>query len=192
MTRALFIHVPRTGGNTMRYMYREHIHVYSHDTVEQVKMRFSQTWDQHWKFGFVRNPWDRMVSLYFNSRYSRHEHIPTGLGQLQQDFHWWLHRPRITRKGYEWIHQQSPANMLCIDGEVAVDEVFEFDDMYTAHRFIAATLEVPPTAVRHRKAAPRPCSAKSILSDRGDRELIARIGAWEIDRYGYTFEGATR
>ena len=127
MTRALFIHVPRTGGNTMRYMYREHIHVYSHDTVEQVKMRFSQTWDQHWKFGFVRNPWDRMVSLYFNSRYSRHEHIPTGLGQLQQDFHWWLHRPRITRKGYEWIHQQSPANMLCIDGEVAVDEVFEFD-----------------------------------------------------------------
>ena len=57
----VFIHVPKAGGCSIRgvlegYTERNQFHKTIRDIPEECK--------EYFKFGFVRNPWDRMVSLY--------------------------------------------------------------------------------------------------------------------------------
>ncbi len=75
--RFIFIHIPKTGGTSLaepRYQdgkgtlagllgetdYTQAGHI----RAVGLKERMSEHWDKYFKFAFVRNPWDRMVSLY--------------------------------------------------------------------------------------------------------------------------------
>ena len=62
--RSLFIHIPKTGGISIRnslYGYRE----FGHMSLAECQ-RILPTWvlKRYFKFAFVRNPWDRLCSAY--------------------------------------------------------------------------------------------------------------------------------
>ncbi len=63
--RCIFIHIPKCAGQSIRKTLFEnlqpgHINVY---TYQQIFPR--QKYNEYFKFSFVRNPWDRLVSAYF-------------------------------------------------------------------------------------------------------------------------------
>ena len=75
--RFIFIHIPKTGGTSLaepRYqdgkgalagLLGETDYIQAgHIRAVGLKERMSEHWDKYFKFAFVRNPWDRMVSLY--------------------------------------------------------------------------------------------------------------------------------
>jgi hypothetical protein len=186
---AIFIHVPRTNGNTVKMMYRDHIHYYSHDTAQQVRTRLGYKWDDAWSFSFVRNPWERMISLYYFFRQSRDEEMHADLDWQREDFHTWLHAPYMSKKGYEWTTKQCPVNMLLdLGGKQMVDHVFRFEDLRGSHDKIALALGIEPMVLRHRKASEfKNHTVRELIIEPDDRELIAKNGAWEIKKFGYTF-----
>jgi chondroitin 4-sulfotransferase 11 len=74
----IFIHIPKTGGSSIaepEYQSGQGAlvaHLGSEDYVQAghiravgLKSSLQDNWDDYFKFAFVRNPWDRIVSLYY-------------------------------------------------------------------------------------------------------------------------------
>ena len=69
----LFIHVPRTGGSSIEYQfdYKEGQEQNKHWNLNGWKNYLnSEDFDSYFKFTFVRNPWDILISKYVTSWYS--------------------------------------------------------------------------------------------------------------------------
>lgn len=66
--KCIFIHVPRTGGSSIEKAivgqnWWSIEKATKHLTALQAKQVYSECWDEYFKFAFVRNPWDRCISL---------------------------------------------------------------------------------------------------------------------------------
>ena len=63
--RCIFIHVPKTGGMSVRKTLFTKSDLYPHLTIRDYQSLLSeQEVGSYYKFAFVRNPWDRLVSAY--------------------------------------------------------------------------------------------------------------------------------
>lgn len=65
--KCIFIHIPRTAGTSIeKWICGKSWWVIEpetkHLTASQAKEIYKDYWDDYFKFSFVRNPWDRMVS----------------------------------------------------------------------------------------------------------------------------------
>jgi len=63
----LFIHIPRTGGSSIesQFNFKEAKEKNKHWTLMDWKKTLDrETFDDYFKFGFVRNPWECMISKY--------------------------------------------------------------------------------------------------------------------------------
>ena len=63
----LFIHIPRTGGSSIesQFNFKEAKEKNKHWTLSDWRKTLDrETFDDYFKFAFVRNPWDFMISKY--------------------------------------------------------------------------------------------------------------------------------
>jgi len=70
--KCIFVHIPRCGGTSMEISmvgdnWFKIDRTTKHLIASTAKKIYEPYWDDYFKFSFVRNPWDRMVSM---SRYS--------------------------------------------------------------------------------------------------------------------------
>ena len=67
--RLLFVHIPKTGGATVERVLDNNVddirfeRSRRHDTLSEILEREPDL-SAYWTFGFVRNPWSRMVSWW--------------------------------------------------------------------------------------------------------------------------------
>jgi hypothetical protein len=73
--KALFIHIPRTGGTSVEKAFGidnlwQSSPEEKHLSASQARAFYGkEIWKKYFKFSFVRNPWDRMVSLWKSKYY---------------------------------------------------------------------------------------------------------------------------
>lgn len=64
-TKFIFIHIPKTAGTSItRWLDEDIITQNCHHTVRQYSEILQDQYPSFFKFAIVRNPWDRMLSLY--------------------------------------------------------------------------------------------------------------------------------
>ena len=174
----LFIHLPKTGGTTVREslpLRRNTQSQFSGPTPEGV-----------WSFAFIRNPWDRILSWYFYtlrkqlSRRAGDEQLSELQERASLDFSRW-----VCAGGLEQI---STAQSV-IEG---VDTIYRFENLEAALRDIAQRLEVPLTAtIPHANRSPLKGHHGRELYTPEAAERVSVHSSWEIDRFNYTLEGPT-
>ena len=91
----MFIHVPKNAGTSIRnsfningYDKKVVSRRYPHSTCSEIKKYIGDdTWNEYYKFSFVRHPFDRLVSFYHFHKSNQYKHkVGRERAYTQKDF----------------------------------------------------------------------------------------------------------
>ena len=195
--RFLFVHIPKTAGNSIQSILRDYSEdelvalrdeqdgierfglrnpkykIKKHSTLAEYKAALGEVqFGDLYKFTCVRNPWDRMVSYYFT---------PT------------QNRAAWDRKKFRKaiVKALSVADYLRLDKVEEdpfgnVDYVMRFENLADDFRTVCGTLGISPTTLPRYNRSSREHYSK--YYDDELRELVCARFAAEIEHFGYIFE----
>ena len=129
----IFIHIMKTGGTFIRTLYPDFVEIsLVHDSALQTKQNVSkEVWDNSFKFGVVRDPYEMMISLY---RYlnGHPEHEDHFMGHLSfQNFLKEFENHKLNKGLYK-----TQKGMLYNEEECLVNKVFKQEEMYKTVEYL--------------------------------------------------------
>jgi len=173
-----FLHVPRTGGTTLTSAWRL-------GPPEYLGHELSR--GERWTYGFCRNPWDRLVSVF-------HLLHPEEPREGQVTFNGWLLEgagARMIAALWDGIPIAAP----CSTWLRHANFVGRFEDRRDVE-LLAGALGRPVPVTHHgaresqRGHASTPRRHYSTYYTDKSRRIVAAVYGEDIERWGYTFEEA--
>lgn len=204
----LFVHIDKSAGSNIQHAFRPFAPAVRHERWRRkitalgplnrrAGLHRALEWPEHapleiprrclppdvfarlFKFAFVRNPWDRLVSrqayLLRKKEHPRHEFVKN-LGSFESYLDWEIGRGKMHQHTY----------VTGPDGRVAADFVGYYERL--AEDFAEAARRVgvpavlpPPNHSPHRDY--RECYTPHT------REMVTKAFARDIELFGYTFDG---
>ena len=163
---------------------------FQHTPADLLAQRDSSRWKKYFTFAFVRNPWERMWSLYnFNLERKGLYHDDTGSGfddflMNKKKFHPWAQHfrdanlPIQRRPQVDWLVDK--------DGELLVDYVGRYETLNADFGFVCRKLGLEKPSLQHVHKT----SAKQHYSEAFSKKGIAFIDEYykkDIELFGYRF-----
>lgn len=189
--RTAFFHTPKAAGNTIIAVTKPDFR-FNHGPFESNYAWFKnkrlpgEKWEDVYKFGFVRNPWDRMVSQYFHTMSSKtreRSDLP-----VEEHFRQWL-----AYRGVNSMQTQAGVHAMWGMGKLQVDLVGRFEHLREDLEAVAFHTQRPLIGlnngelpvVNHGKN--RPSYEWERYYDATTRDVVAAFHKWEIKLFGYQF-----
>ncbi|MEP7016193.1 MAG: sulfotransferase family 2 domain-containing protein [Verrucomicrobiota bacterium] len=165
------------GGRTNRILEALYLAVPKQRRIDIGRKQF----ETYFKFGFVRNPWDRVVSLY-----ERNEAVQLKDKMSFEQFVDWIQYSSATCV-HSSPHRYQLDWFVDSNGNILADFIGKFERLEEDWAFVAKKLGVSET-LPHRRANPRERPYTEYYNDR-TREVIANKFKIDIERFGYEFGG---
>lgn len=203
----IFVHIPKTAGNSiMRGLnsaldgtavpnqknppLREYIHAHwegawpNHAPLKYVKGYLGDAFWDYFRFAFVRNPWDRVVSDYFHNRRQgtqdyekRGKEVPAKrLDMLERDFEDWVLNGEL---GYP------QTTKICEDGKLLTNFVGKTENAQNDMDEVCQQLGLPPIELPSRNVGTH-APYRDYYSQKS-RQAVADRFASDIAAFGYRF-----
>jgi hypothetical protein len=141
----------------------------------------SAVYDRLFKFAFVRNPWDRLVSRYAyllrNEKHPRHGYVSRMKG-FEEYVAWEIQRGKMFQYTY----------VTNTHGEWIVDFVGYYERLHTDFATVCARVGVKAELPRANTSSHRDyraCYTSEL------RDLVGKVFQRDLELFGYTFEGPT-
>jgi hypothetical protein len=184
--RFVFAHVPKTGGISVRAALGPYadgqaavLQETTHETLPELLSRQPRL-AGHFKFAFVRNPWNRLVSFYaYACRY-----LARTLPQMQGvSFPEML---RLLDGNVAWLRDLFVMRLQS-DYTAGADFIGRFERLEDDFKRVCARLNIAAPLARKNASEH---GAYSAYYDSWSRGFVADRCARDIDQFGYTFEAA--
>lgn len=189
-----FVHIPKTGGISIiteiwSQVGEGNIRGYAqHDTASSMILRHGrERWNTLFSFAFTRNPYDRLLSLYYH--FMQNDKDPR-FNPNNMPFESWVKYVLIDknlelmrfyftiRPMTEWVYSL---------GELVVDYVGRFENMQESWDEIARSINLEPTKLPHVNASKH---EKYVVEYEKSPELIDIVGKFyseDLKVFGYRF-----
>jgi len=202
----IFIHTPRTGGTSIERMfgfaggidtYDETRGMYQdHRTAREIKSKVGpQYWDMTFKFGFVRNPWDKMVSMYqyrlhspfYRSESFEYENVYRAEHGEDIDYETWLiDLPWVINP----IRKQGcydQLNYFCDKGgNIIVDHIARFELFPIEWQYIKTKMGCTEELLHLNKGSKKKYDYRDFYNDKTKRVIEERFSK-DIKHFRYRF-----
>jgi Sulfotransferase family len=188
----IFIHINKTGGTSIEKAFQpdaDQVDVrHKHAPVAFYKLTFPDQFRTYFKFAFVRNPWDWLVSRYHWSRDRQHlfdYSFDEFLTRLKK-------RIRLSQTAL-WLEDEAlkpQLDRLTIKGAIAVDFVGRFENLQSDFDLVCCRLQIEPRTLQHVHKTHHAHYA-DYYSDE-NRKIVEQLYAADIATFGYRFEDAPR
>lgn len=181
--RLIFVHVPKCAGTTVNSailatvnrgipspefrLQKRGAHPFATEVRQEVG---KSNWTQCWKFGIVRNPWDRLVSLH--TFLIEREITKVSFRS------WLLGQTNIHKKGI-------PQSRWLYDGRrQIVDQVFRFERLNEVQQALSSHLRQPVVFNWYKKIERGDYQSQY---DKRTKAWVQKTYAEDIERFGYEF-----
>ena len=139
-------------------------------------------WASYYKFCVVRNPFDRMISMFYFRRRGNRGGIDVDRQQSDaEQFEHWLKTTTLP----------SDKEAYTIDDKLCMDFIARYERLHADLERICGDLGLPwrPSQLQQFKAGARPPEAtvRAMYSDAA-RAVVAQTYAFELETFGYRFE----
>jgi len=151
-------------------------------------------WNSYYKFTIVRNPFDRLHSLWWNSRYMGKHHE----FELPEFAEYYLEQSLMGRirgllAGRRRMHERFWPQyefVVSANGKMEMDYVIRFENINEDFAVVADRLGLPSLEapkILHKNRNPK--SRRSYVEDYNDRarDFVSEVYRDDIREFGYTF-----
>jgi len=164
-----------------------------HTDIRRYRKVFGDDFDRYFKFAFVRNPWDRLVSAYLFMKQGG----LTPAARSWSDVHLarfdsfasfvreWVTPENIA----SWRHFRPQHGYVTADGRVAVDYLGCFEHLARDFNIVSARLGIAARLRHENRTAGRGADYRSYYTAAA-AELVASVYARDIEMFGYHFDRA--
>ena len=169
-----FVHIPRTGGTSIESSLGMKMgDDDKHLTALDIRKRIGEdNWGKSFVFSFVRNPWDRMVSLYYQP-YFRNETIfaDKNLEYFIKNYH-----PADWEKKFFYEY-------LNTDG---IDFIGKYENRLEDLKKITQLTGIMLDPIVHERKTNRHLEYRIYYDDK-TAQMVYDMYQQDIDKYGYEF-----
>lgn len=215
--RFLFVHLAKTGGTSIRaalsrqrwrdpyywpaYLchrisgcsgHRIGCKIPRHAPVIVAKEMLPPTlFEDLFKFGFVRNPWDRMVSAYYHFKRERQDILRQHrIEDVAQFVDWLLDVPLSeTRRSTLIAALRRPQfdHLVDLEGEYLVDFIGRYERLHDDFEYVLRHLSLKSISLPHKRRSQRQRDYRSCFTDRL-AERVAKHFAADLSAFDYQFD----
>ena len=188
--QCIFIHITKSAGTSISRSLFGYL-PYHHTAIDYRVIFGRRTFNQYFKFAFVRNPWDRLYSAY---RYLRSGGwnetdklwAETSLEDFG-DFNCFVKQWLTPRNIDSHIHFWPQYRFVCDSkGRLLVDYLGYFETLHSDIRKVSARLGIDASLARYNAG---PESDYRTVYDDAARDVVAQVYAQDIKLFGYEFGG---
>ncbi len=177
--KCIFIEVPKTGSTSIRDVLGHPPK--PHLDISEIKAEIDDLiFEEYFKFGLIRNPWDRVVSLYL-----RNEGLTMKDKMSFEDFVYWIQNSSDT-----CIHPTPKKNQLDwftdVNGQILVDRIYKFEKLEEAWEDISKKINVYHQLPHLNKNANKKRHYTEFYTLK-TKEVIERKFAIDINYFSYQF-----
>ena len=168
----IFIHINKTGGSSIEQFFCGQ---YENIPAKHVPVSYYRgKYPGYFRFSFVRNPWDKVVSQYeFRKRTKDCYTFPEGM-----TFDEFIHKPigRPLQNQLDWI---------TIRGRIAVDFIGRYETLQRDFNAVCRHIGIEPGTLPHIHKSDRKHYREYYTDE--TREIVHKIFSRDIEYFNYKY-----